>query len=83
MYIDQKSKQQTLEVAGRFGIEEDDYDDPDMMNGNIMAGSAGITPPTDPFNNPSNYLKSMMPQIEQTPVNNRPRVTVNLEDAVL
>ena len=83
MYIDQKSKQQTLEVAGRFGIEEDDYDDPDMMNGNIMAGGAGITPPSDPFNNPSNYLKSMMPQIEQTPVNNRPRVTVNLEDAVL
>jgi hypothetical protein len=54
------------------------------MNGNIMAGGAGITPPTDPFNNPSNYLKSVMPQIqEQTSTNYRPRVTVNLEDAVL
>lgn len=49
-----------------------------------MAGGAGITPPTDPFNNPSNYLKSVMPQIqEQTSTNYRPRVTVNLEDAVL
>jgi hypothetical protein len=54
------------------------------MNGNIMAGGAGITPPSDPYNNPSNYLRSMMPNMnEQTPTNYKPKVTVNLEDAVL
>lgn len=49
-----------------------------------MAGGAGITPPSDPYNNPSNYLRSMMPHMnEQTPTNYKPKVTVNLEDAVL
>ena len=66
MFIDQRSKQQALEAAGRFGLDEDDDDDDtDLMNGNIMAGGAGITPPTDPYANPSAYLKSMMPQMQE------------------
>ena len=83
MFMDQRNKQQTLDAAGRFGLDEDDDDDTDLMNGNIMAGGAGITPPTDLYNNPGNYLRNMMPQQQETTNNYPARVTVNLEDAVL
>lgn len=55
---DKQNKQNALEAAGRFGLdgEEDDGDDTDFINqqmnngtGGIMAGGAGITPPTDQY----------------------------------
>lgn len=84
MFIDQRNKQQTIDAAGRFGLDEEDDDDTDLMNGNIMAGGAGITPPTDLYNNPGNYVRSMMQQSQEAPTSNfPPKVMINLEDAVL